>query len=262
MPLKGLQSGNIQFDQRDGIGHVTLCRPETKNALTLMMYRDLTAIVRYVAQTEALRCLCVTGAAGQFTSGNDLRDFLEHSKAAGESSPLKQFIYAVLEFPKPLLAAVEGVAYGIGTTLLLHCDYVAGHVNASFCLPFVSLGLVPEFGSSILLPELVGPVRARQWLLGGEVFSASDAHAAGLIQDVSPEAQALMIQKAYQFAAQAPRAQIITKAMLKQGRKEWLLSAIETEFDAFTQALAGAEFQEAVTAFFAKRPAQFNGDRT
>lgn len=262
MPLTRLQSGNIQFDQRDGIGHVKLCRPETKNALTLMMYHDLAEIVRYAAQTQELRCLCVTGAEGQFTSGNDLRDFLSHSKTTDESSPLKQFIYAVLEFPKPLLAAVEGAAYGIGTTLLLHCDYVSAHPSASFCLPFVSLGLVPEFGSSILLPELVGPVRARQWLLGGEAFSASDAHAAGLIQDVSPETEARMIQKAHQFAAQAPRAQVLTKAMLKQGNNERLRGVIEAEFEAFTQALAGAEFQEAVTAFFAKRPAQFNGELT
>ncbi len=186
MTLPELPSGAIHVRQADSVLEVTLNRPEAKNALNTAMYRDLVALVGYAEQHSSVRVLLMAGAQGQFTSGNDLKDFLGQESLKGPDNPIVSFIRGVLRFSKPLVVAVEGVAYGIGTTLLLHADYVVAAPAASFCLPFIKLGLVPEFGASRLLAERVGVARAREWLMLGEPTTPELAFQTGLVNALDP----------------------------------------------------------------------------
>ncbi|MFN3596872.1 MAG: enoyl-CoA hydratase [Rubricoccaceae bacterium] len=241
-------------------GHVlrlTLARPEKKNALTRAMYAELARALAHAADDPAVRVALLAGEGGAFTAGNDLGDFVA-DPPADDASPVFQFLRAVSQFPKPLVAAVEGPAIGIGTTVLLHCDLVYAAPGARFQLPFVRLGLVPEAASSLLLPLVAGYVRAAEWLLLGEPFSAEDARAAGLVNDVVPEVRAHALERARALAALPPRAVRQTKALLGRTRRGPVAEAIRAEAERFTEALRSPEAHEAFTAFFEKRPADFS----
>ena len=171
---------NITTTRLDGVLTISLNRPEKMNALTRDMYADLARSLNEAAGDFAVRAVILTSEGDHFTAGNDIKDFLELPPTS-EDSTVKLFLDAILEFPKPLLAAVKGNAIGVGTTMLLHCDVVVADPLTSFSMPFVSLGLVPEAGSSLLFPALVGYQRAAKIFMTGESFSAESAQEMGLV---------------------------------------------------------------------------------
>jgi enoyl-CoA hydratase/carnithine racemase len=244
---------------------LTLNRPAKKNAITHEMYGALVAELRAAENNPAVRVVVLQGAGGNFTAGNDLFDFfrlnlMDMDETIWQTLPVVQFLRQVVTFAKPLVCAVEGVAVGIGTTLLLHCDVVVSSTSARFSLPFVRLGLVPEFGSSLLLPMLGGPLQARQKLLLGEPFDAKEAQALGFVSVIcEQDGTVLETAKAYaQKLANLPaRAVRTSKQLINAHFREELLTALSNEEREFLLALRSAEFQEAAFAFIEKREANF-----
>lgn len=240
---------------------LNLCfnRPERKNAITLAMYSALSERLNQAADNPEVRVVLLSGTGGNFTSGNDLGDFLS-AGPLDESHPVVHFLKALLAFPKPVVAAVNGVAIGIGTTLLLQCDLVYADASAKFQMPFVNLGLVPEFASSLLVPRLAGQVAAAELLLLGESFDAPKAQALGFINGVEADvlARARARAQADRLAAQPPAAVRKTKALLRAPVREAIETVMKNEFGLFAELLAGGEFKEAATAFFEKRKPDFS----
>src|SRR5436305_8360393 len=178
---------------RDGdVLVATLNRPEKKNALTGAMYRALREALLSASADAGIAAVLVTGAGGAFCAGNDIGDFLAENKAQAEGAragPGGEFIRTLARFDKPLVAAVEGPAVGVGTTFCLHCDLVYAAPSARFAMPFVNLGLVPEAGSSLLAPRRFGPAVAAELLLLGEAIDAARAREIGLVNAIlKPEA--------------------------------------------------------------------------
>jgi enoyl-CoA hydratase/carnithine racemase len=244
----------VVIENQGPVKTIRLARPEKKNALTAEMYDALTGALREAAADDAIRVVLLIGAPGVFTAGNDLSDFLQHPPA-GEESPVFRFLSVLTRFEKALVAAVDGPAVGIGTTLLLHCDLVVAATGARFQLPFVKLGLVPEAASSYLLPRLAGMQRASEWLLLGEPFSAADAHAAGLVNRVVA-AEALE-QTARGFAealaARPPEALRLSKKLIRGPRAAEVQSVMDRESALFVERLSSEEAREAFLAFLSKK---------
>lgn len=232
-------------------------RPERKNAITRAMYSQLADALNAAAQDSEIRVALITGTEDCFTSGNDLQDFM----AGGElnaDNPVVQFLMALLHFPKPVVAAVSGAAVGVGTTLLLQCDLAYADTSAKFQMPFVNLGLVPEYASSFFVPRLVGQARAAELLLLGEAFNAEQAAAMGIINGVEADPVAKARAQALRLADQPPAAVRTTKALLRKPLLDKAEAVMRTEFAAFATGLAGPEFKEAATAFFEKRKPDFS----
>lgn len=237
---------------------LTLDRPERKNAITIDMYIALTEALLSASADPAVRSVLISGAEGCFTSGNDLADFSKVEDAGSEDNVIYTFLRELADFPKPVVAAIDGVAVGIGTTLLLHCDLAYCSVESTFKLPFVNLGLCPEYASSYLLPRLVGHVKAAEWLLLGEEFSASQARSAGLVNAVVEDPLAVAREQCAKLGIQPPKAVRTTKALLKKPTRKRVEQVMSDELHHFAQALQGAEFKEAVSAFFEKRQPDFS----
>jgi len=253
----------IIANNQDGIFSLTINRPEKKNALTHEMYSSLDEGFKMAAQDSRVRVVLVQGAGDNFTSGNDLKEFAGwgSSNMPIEALPAARFIKSVVGFNKPVVAAVRGAAVGIGTTLLLHCDVVVAGNSAVFNLPFVKLGLVPEFGSSMLLPLLAGRVRASQALLLGEPFDAGVAYNMGIVSvlcdDDRVETEAL--EKCRQLAALPPETVQQIKGLINTAAyRRQLLSVIDEELTLFAAGLTSAEHREAILAFFEKRAPNFS----
>lgn len=236
-------------DPEAGIRQVTIDRPERRNALDRATYAGLTAALQAAGRDEAARVVVLTGAGGCFTAGNDLKDFQDVE--TGGDSPGLTFLKALRACPKPVVAAVEGHAVGIGTTLLLHCDLAYAGDGARFRLPFTALGLSPEGGSSYLLPLVAGTKRAAELLMLGEPFTAADAASAGLVNAVVPAGAALdtAMAKARALAA-LPRASLAaTKRALGRGHEEVVARALAEEAEVFHALRRGPEAQAAFAAF-------------
>lgn len=249
----------VRAEITDGILRLTLARAEKKNALTVAMYDRLTALLTEAAEDPAVRVAVLHGEGGVFSAGNDLLDFLQHPPT-GEDSPVFRFLRAVTTFPKPLLAAVEGHAVGLGTTILLHCDLAWAAPSARFLLPFVDLGLVPEAASSLLLPLTVGPKAAAELLLLTKPFGADEAVRLGLVNGVVP-AEALLghvLDRARTLAGKPPAALRLTKALLRRPHADAVAATLSEEGRLFVAQLAGPEAQEAFAAFTEKRPPDFS----
>lgn len=241
----------IVVEQQEGVAQIRFQRPEKKNALTLAMYVGLTAALREAERDPAIRVVILTGSGDSFTSGNDIADFLAAPPSSDES-PVFQFLAALRQFSKPLIAAVNGVAVGIGVTMLLHCDLVYARSGAILQLPFVNLGLCPEAGSSLLLPRLVGYPRAAELLLLGEPFRAEQACDWGLINDIGADAEAtldLAMAKAQRLARQPPTAVCLTKALLKRAEAEAVRDTLALESQRFMEQLGAPETQATLRAF-------------
>nr|WP_010132666.1 enoyl-CoA hydratase [Microbulbifer agarilyticus] len=238
---------------------ITINRPQRKNALTKAMYSAMAQLLVEAASNPEVRVVILTGAGGAFTSGNDLTDFLDGA-ASSEDSPVFQFMTALYEFPKPVVAAVSGVAVGIGTTLLLHCDLAIAEDHAMFQMPFVNLGLCPEYASSLLLPRIMGHAKASELLLLGNKFDAQTAANVNICNEVvfSGEALGRAREYAQELAKRAPEAVRLSKKLLRQGTYESGLAVIREEALYFQQRLQSEEFREAATAFMEKRPADFS----
>ena len=245
---------NITTTRLDGVLTISLNRPEKMNALTRDMYADLARSLNEAAGDFAVRVVILTSEGAHFTAGNDIKDFLELPPTS-EDSTVKLFLDAILEFPKPLLAAVKGNAIGVGTTMLLHCDVVVADPLTSFSMPFVSLGLVPEAGSSLLFPALVGYQRAAKIFMTGESFSAEAAQEMGLVAEISKDPYATALIIAQQIAAQPPTAIINTKALIKASKHDAVAVVMKAEFELFAMALTSDEAMEAFMNFMAKKAA-------
>ncbi len=233
-------------------------RPDKKNALTAEMYQGLADGLRAADDDDGVKAIVVHGVAGAFTAGNDLQDFLMNPPS-GSASPVFQFLMGITHARKPLIAAVDGVAVGIGTTMLLHCDFVYATAESRFVLPFVNLGICPEAASSFLLPLAAGYQRAAKLLLLGEPFGVTEAKEAGILTDVVSAAQLLDTARATaRKLGERPTSAIrITKALLKRQYQASIEAAIAEENTTFVRMLGEPAAKEALSAFVEKRKPDF-----
>ena len=229
-----------------------LNRPDKQNALTREMYQELADAIRAANGDFGIRAVVITTTSQHFTSGNDLFDFL-NAPPLEPGSPVMNFLEAIHSFAKPIIAAVSGNAIGIGTTMLLHCDYVTCHPTSNFSMPFVTLGLVPEAGSSLLFPRLVGHQVASRIILGGEPFGPEEAKGFGLVAEISEDPLASAMRFAEKVSEQPPGAVIQTKALLKSELHDKVAAVIRAEGELFQMALQSEEAREAFMNFLAKR---------
>lgn len=253
----------VQSAITHGVLHLTLERPERKNALTAAMYDTLAIQLERAAAQREVKVVLLYGAAGVFTAGNDLDDFIEN-RPENRDAPVFRFMRALAACPKPLIAAVQGLAIGIGTTMLLHCDLVYVADDTRFSLPFVNLGLVPEAGSSLLLPRVAGHQRAMEKLWFGDIFTAAEAQALGFVNQVLPGSEVLpfAIQQAERLARLPEGSVAGTKRLVKGlgGQDaEAVQQRIDDEARLFVERVGGPAAREAIAAFKAKRKPQFDG---
>jgi enoyl-CoA hydratase/carnithine racemase len=249
----------ILVENRKGILIATFNRPKKKNALTHAMYARLVELLELARTSDDVRALCLCGAGGCFTSGNDLMDFLSNPPK-DENSPVLQFIHGLIDFNKPLIAAVEGPAIGIGTTMLLHCDLIYASDTAVFQMPFTKLALCPEAASSYLLPRVIGLQRATELLLTSRSINAETALEWGLITEVLPgeSFSAAVENRLEALAALPPEALRATKALIRRPDVEQIHEAAHQEAFLFAQRLASGEAAEAMQAFLERRPPDFS----
>ncbi len=231
---------------------LTFNRPEKQNALTRDMYQSLANAINDAQGDFGIRAVILTSSSANFTAGNDLFDFL-NAPPLEPGSPVMNFLEAIHNFSKPLLAAITGNAIGIGTTMLFHCDLVVADNSAKFSMPFVNLGLVPEAGSSLLFPRLVGHQISSKVFLTGESFNATEAKDFGLIAEISDKPQEAILDYAKQIATQPPNAVIQTKALLKSELHEKVSAVMKAEGELFQMALQSDEAREAFMNFMSKR---------
>jgi enoyl-CoA hydratase/carnithine racemase len=250
---------HIVVEKKDRISRIELNRPEKKNALSPEMYAAMAAALLAADADADVRAVLIHGQSGCFTSGNDVRDFLQLERAPG-ASPASGFLRAISGANKPIVAAVGGPAIGVGTTLLLHCDLVYAAPNARLQLPFVPLGLVPEAASSLLLPAMAGYRRAAEMLLLGQAFGADKALAAGIVTEIVPEAELLERgrQAALALAALPPASVRMTKALMKRGSAQAVQDRMTEELELFGERLRSPEAKEALGAFMEKRKPDFS----
>lgn len=250
---------HLRVDTAERIMSIRFNRPDKKNALTQAMYAAAADALASADQDDAVRVVLITGTDNCFTSGNDLSDFL-NSPPGGDNSPVGRFLKAISTARKPLVAAVEGIAVGIGTTMLLHCDLVYAGQGARLQLPFVNLALVPEAGSSYLLPKLMGHQRAAELLMLGEMFGAQKAADYGIVNGVCADGQAyeLAHAQARSLAAKPPAALRLTKALMKGKHRQAVAEQMQTEMQQFGQRLVSPEAREAMQAFMERRAPDFS----
>ena len=241
----------IQIERERGVLTLRLNRPEKKNALTRAMYSHLAEALKQADTDPEINAVLITGSAECFTAGNDIADFIQQPPG-NLDSPVFHFMLNLLECRKPVIAAVAGAAVGIGTTMLLHCDLVYVSTDARLRMPFVNLGLCPEFGSSLILPRLLGHAKAAQLLLLGEGFSCEQAAGWGIATEAlgsGEETLAKAREMALRFESLPPEAVRISKQLMKAPDRELIRKVIEEEGALFTQRLRSPEALAALTGF-------------
>jgi enoyl-CoA hydratase/carnithine racemase len=250
---------SIAYQVDQGVATITIDRPDKKNAITGAMYEALVANLRKAADDRSVRSVIITGAGSAFTAGNDLKDF-GNPRFAQPDSPVLTFMQTLAAYDKPVIAAVNGLAVGIGVTMLLHCDLVYVSETATFSMPFVNLGLVPEFASTLLLPAIAGRVRAAEKLLLGRPFLAAEAVVMGIANAVLPAEELLKHAQtvAHGFNALPPGAVRDTKRLLREAYGPAVKDTILREASHFGPRLAGAEAREAIAAIIEKRAPDFS----
>jgi len=251
-------SDQIIVDVKDRVQSIRMNRPEKKNALNGAMYTAMTEALLAADSDNNVRAIVIGGTEDCFTAGNDIADFA--AAKPGQASPAIRFLETLAATAKPVLAAVSGVAIGIGSTMLLHCDLVYATEASRFQLPFVNLGLCPEAASSMILPALMGTHRAAELLLFGEPFSADVACKLGIVNQVVTVAELLptVNSKALQLAQKPPASLRTTKMLLKSGHADAIKQAMAREGQNFAALLQGPEAKEAMTAFLARRKPDFS----
>ncbi|MES2074643.1 MAG: enoyl-CoA hydratase [Pseudomonadota bacterium] len=255
---------DILSSKADGILTIEFNRPDRKNAITSAMYQSMAEAIADGEQDGAVRAILIIGKPEIFTAGNDLDDFMKSSRpedgVAIEERPVYRFMLALSGAKKPVVAAVAGAAVGIGTTLLMHCDLVYAADNAKFSMPFVQLGLCPEFASSLLLAQIAGYPRAAEKLMLGEAFLAQEALDMGLVSKVLPidELLPFALRQAAKLVALPASSVRATKQLMKAGRNGAISQQMVDENKFFGAMLAAPEAKEAFTAFFEKRKPDFS----
>ena len=242
-----------------GVMTLTFNRLDKKNSITAAMYACLADAIQNAQTNAEVRVVLIQGHETIFSAGNDIADFLSRPPS-GHDAPVFRFLRAIAGFGKPLLAAVAGPAVGIGTTLLFHCDLVYAGDNAAFSMPFVNLGLCPEAGSSILVPQMMGHHRAAEALLMGEPFMAEAAQEVGLVNRVVPptEVNSYAQAQARKLAAKPIASLLETKRLMKMGQSAQVLAQIEAEAASFGRMLQEPAAREAFGAFMEKRRPDFS----
>lgn len=250
---------DILTETQDRILRIRINRPQKKNALTRAMYAAMADAIFRADEDSGIRVIFLHGSQDCFTAGNDLKDF-QAFRQDGNNKEVSNFLSAISRAKKPIVAAVGGVAVGVGTTMLLHCDLVYAGEGAQFRMPFVALGLCPEAASSFLLPKLIGHQRASELLLLGEPFSAAKALAIGLVNAVYPDSDYIdkAFTQALKLAKQPPASVRITKALLKRSVSQTILDTMIEERKHFSERLNSGECNEALTAFFERREPDFS----
>lgn len=250
---------SIKTATLNGVATIEIARPEKKNALTQAMYQAMADAINAAQDDGAVRAVLITGQPGIFTSGNDIEDFMQRPPQSIDS-PVFRFMQALVASDKPVVAAVTGAAIGIGTTLLLHCDFVYVSDESRLAMPFVGLGLVPEFASSLLVPELMGQRRAAEKLLLGDPFTGEQAVECGIANAVLPAAEVVAHARrvAERFNALPPGAVRDSKRLMRGAHREQVLATIKAEAELFGQRLRSPEAMEAFQAFFQKRQPDFS----
>lgn len=242
----------------EGVLTIALNRPEKKNAITSAMYQSMADALANAQEDAAVRAILIRGGEGAFSAGNDLEDFLK-SPPGSEDAPVLQFLRRISGAEKPIVASVAGVAVGIGTTLLLHCDLVYAADSATFSLPFAQLGLCPEAASSLLLPRIAGYPLAAEKLLLGEAFDAQEAHRMGIVNRLLPagEVDAFACAQAVKLAALPASSLRVTKMLMKRAQGQEIAERMKEEVVHFGKMLLAPEAREAMMAFFQKRKPDF-----
>jgi enoyl-CoA hydratase/carnithine racemase len=250
---------SIKTATLNGVATVEIARPEKKNAITQAMYQEMADAINAAAADASVRAVLITGQPGIFTSGNDIEDFMQRPPGNLES-PAFVFMKALMGCEKPVIAAVTGAAIGIGTTMLLHCDFVYISDEARLAMPFVSLGLVPEFASSLIVPQLMGNARAAEKILLGDPFTGADAVEVGIANAVLPANEVVNHARriAERFNALPPGAVRETKKLMRRARSQAALETIVVEGKVFAERLQSPEAKEAFSAFFQKRKPDFS----
>ncbi len=250
---------DILIDTAAGVMTLTINRLDKKNSLTQAMYGAMADALNQAAADAAVRAVVLQGHETIFSAGNDIGDFLNGPTSTLES-PVYRFLQGIAQFPKPLVAAVCGPAVGVGTTMLFHCDLVYAGDNAAFSMPFVNLGLCPEAGSSLLVPQMMGYHRAAEALLMGEPFMAEAAQEVGLANRVLPptEVNGYANTQARKLAAKPITSLIETKHLMKKGQLSAVLHQIEEEAARFGHLLVQPAAKEAFGAFMEKRKPDFS----
>ncbi|KWF69686.1 enoyl-CoA hydratase [Burkholderia pseudomultivorans] len=249
---------DILVERADGVMTITIARPAKKNALTAAMYQTMADALADAQEDKAVRAILLRGSDGNFSAGNDLEDFLK-SPPKDENASVFQFLARISGASKPVVAAVPGIAIGVGVTMLLHCDLVYAADTATFSLPFAQLGLCPEAASSVLLPRLAGHQVAAEKLLLGEAFDALEAHRIGIVNRVLPAAEldAFAAKQAAKLAALPASSLRVTKTLLKDTGGVTVAARMTEEAGHFAAMLRAPEAREAMTAFFEKRKPDF-----
>ncbi len=248
-------TGLVDIRDDGGIRIVRMNRPDKKNALTAAMYDAMAAALTGTRTDQSIRCVMIAGAPGAFCAGNDLDEFRKAADdGEGLGEPVLRFLHALAYCERPLVAAVDGFAVGVGTTMLLHCDYVVASRMARFSTPFVGLGLVPEAASTLLAPRLMGPRRAFAMLVMGEPFDSEQALSVGLVNVVadSAEVETQALAAARKIASLPPEAVLASRRMIR-GEAGELAARIDLEADFFRERLQSPEAQAAFAAFFARK---------
>jgi enoyl-CoA hydratase/carnithine racemase len=251
---------SIKTATMNGVATIEIARPEKKNALTVEMYQTMADAVNAAAEDATVRALLIAGQPGIFTSGNDLQDFLTRPRPNHGASPVFAFMHALIACDKPVVAAVTGAAIGIGVTMLLHCDLVYVADDARLAMPFTSLGLVPEFASSLVVPQLMGGRRAAEKLLLGDPFNGEQAVECGIANAVLPagEVMAHARRMAERFNALPPGAVRDAKRLVREPQRAAVLDAIQREGVVFSARLSSAEARESMQAVLEKRKPDFS----
>ena len=249
----------IVVSENSGVLEVSIQRPDRKNALTHAMYTAINKAFDRAETDPSIRALLITGTRDCFTAGNDMVDFLQNPPL-GDDAPVMILLGKLAVFPKPLIAAVNGPAVGVGTTLLLHCDLVYVGESARLQMPFTSLGLCPEAGSSYLLPLLIGHQRAAELLMLGETIDAGRACELGIANARLSDDDYLQHarQQAARIAAQPAAAVRLTKQLMRAPFDQMLRSHMAVEGGAFGKRLVSPEAREAMQAFMQKRKPDFS----
>ena len=243
----------------EGVMTITLNRLERKNSITSAMYGLLADAIEQAGKDPAIRVAVLQGHETVFSAGNDIGDFL-NQPPAGTDSPVFRFLRGIAAFPKPLVAAVCGPAVGVGTTMLFHCDLVYAGDNAAFSMPFVNLGLCPEAGSSLLVPQMLGYHRAAEALLLGEPFMAEAALEVGLVNRIVPPTEANSVARliAQKLAAKPAASLAETKRLMKKNTQQQVQAQMADEGASFSRLLGEPAAKEAFSAFMAKRKPDFS----
>ena len=248
----------ILTEQSGNILRVELNRPTKRNAMTSRMYEALADIFNEAAKDERTHVVLWHGAGGSFCAGNDVEDFLKNPPGPGES-PQARLMNALIDFDKPLIAAVHGAAIGGGTTMLTHCDFVYAGGSAKFQMPFINLAVVPEFGSSFSVPARIGHIRAAELILLGLPFDAKRAADLGIVTQVVPDQDLLATATATarKLAAKPAGALQASKRLMKGSFREQIKAAMKAENEEFSAQVRSEDAKEALTAFLQKRPPDF-----